>query len=131
MLRFQILSGHKAGAEFIADKFPVTVGRSPSADLSLDDAGVWDKHFEIHFKRGQGLNLKPYPDAIVAINEEPVKEPEITLHNGDLISLGALKLRFGLSPVRQRGLFLREALVWLAFFALFALQAVIFLAMVK
>ena len=131
MLRLQILSGRKAGAEFLARKFPVTVGRSASADLSLEDAGVWDKHFEVHFKRGQGLSLKPFPDAIVAINEEPVKEQEIILRNGDLISLGALKLRFGLSPVHQRGLFLREALVWLALFILCAAQVMIFLAMVK
>jgi len=131
MLRLQILSGHKTGAEFIARKFPVTVGRSPTADLSVDDAGVWDKHFEIHFKRGQGLTLKPFPDAIVAINEEPLKKPEITLRNGDLISLGALKLRFALSPVRQRGLFLREALVWIALSLLCAIQVLIFLAMVK
>jgi hypothetical protein len=35
------------------------------------------------------------------------------LRNGDIISLGSVKIQFWLGPVGQRGLRLRELFVWI------------------
>lgn len=129
MLQLQILSGKQAGAEFSASKFPVTVGRSASADLPLDEPGVWDQHFEIHFNHGNGLTLKVHPNALVAINQQPIQEA--VLRNGDLISVGSMQLRFGLNPVKQRSLLVRELLTWCGLAALCALQVAIIFALIK
>lgn len=115
MLLLQILNGKKAGTEFSARHFPVRVGRGSSADLLVEEPGVWDEHFEIHFSP-DGLMIKTHPDAPVMINDHAVTEA--VLRNGDLISIGVLKLRFGLSPVRQRNHKLVEWLTWIGLGAL-------------
>lgn len=115
MLQLQILTGKKAGTEFASSRFPVQIGRSPTADLSLDEPGVWDQHFEILFTTG-GLRLKTHPNAPVAINDQQITEA--ILRNGDLIGIGLLKLRFGLSPVRQYNSRVREWLTWIGLAAL-------------
>jgi predicted component of type VI protein secretion system len=109
MLQLQVLSGSKAGQSFSFKRYPVRVGRSSAADLSLDEDGVWDSHFEVTFTK-EGLLLKTCPNAWVTVNEESVNER--LLSNGDVISIGALKLRFGLSAMRQRSLALREWATW-------------------
>ncbi len=58
--------------------------------------------------------------AVSLVNLQPVHETP--LRNGDMLQLGAAKLQFWLSPPRQTGLRLREALTWLAIFALAGLQ---------
>ena len=37
----------RAGAQSIGTSFPVQVGRDAAADISLDEAGVWPRHFQI------------------------------------------------------------------------------------
>jgi hypothetical protein len=39
---------------------------------------------------------------------------EAILRNGDVLSMGALKIQFALSPVRQASQRLRECLTWAA-----------------
>jgi hypothetical protein len=129
MLLLQILTGKKAGTDYIARKFPVAVGRSMTADLPLDDAGVWDKHFEVQFSPPDGLTLKVHLNASVSINEQSVQEA--VLRNGDIISVGSLKIRFSLSPVQQRGLFLRETLTWLSIIGLCILQIALIFFLAK
>ncbi len=115
MLQLQILSGKKAGTEFASSRFPVQIGRSPTADLSLDEPGVWERHFQILFTPG-GLLLKTLADAPVTINDQ--QSTEAILRNGDLIGIGLLKIRFGLSPVRQYNSRVREWLTWIGLAAL-------------
>jgi len=111
VVQLTILSGHQAGAHWVARRFPVQIGRAPNSDLCLQDDGVWENHLQIQMRSREGFLLAAQPQAFVAVNGQTIQEA--MLRNGDLIELGALRIRFGLAPSRQRGLRLREGLVWL------------------
>ncbi len=110
MVQLRILSGKKAGTAWVARRFPVRIGRSATADLQLQESGVWDEHLELELRPGEGFVLSAHPDAIASVNGQPVQEA--LLRNGDTIDIGALKLQFWLSENRQGGLRLREGLTW-------------------
>lgn len=113
MVQIKIVSGKMAGTEQVARHFPFRIGRSPSADLRLEENGVWDEHLELAFHAGEGFILTAHPDAIAAINGQPFREA--VLRNGDAIEIGALKIRFWLGATRQKGLRFREWLTWIGF----------------
>jgi predicted component of type VI protein secretion system len=112
MVQFKIRSGKKAGTTFVTRRFPVLIGRSPVADLQIQDDGVWDQHFQVDFHAVDGFILKPRPDALVTVNGEPARQ--IVLRNGDVIEIGSLKMQFWLRETRQAGLRVREWLTWAA-----------------
>ena len=112
MVQIKILSGKKAGTEWSARRFPFKVGRAASNDVQLEDAGVWDKHFEIAPRRDEGFILTAKDQSLVAINGET--KPETPLKNGDLIEIGSVKIRFGLAPAKQKSSAVREVLTWTA-----------------
>jgi hypothetical protein len=111
MVQLQILSGKKAGAQFTAARLPVQIGREAGADLCLEEAGVWPRHFQIT-RQGLDLVCQAHPDALLSING--VQAGRALLRNGDIISIGTLKIQFALSPVRQPGQRAREGLTWAA-----------------
>ena len=110
MVQLKVLSGKKAGAVWVARRFPVRLGRDRAAHLRLEEDGVWDNHARIEFSRGEGFILKSKPEAPGLLNGQPVQRA--VLRGGDLIELGSLKLQFWLSDNRQTGLGAREGLVW-------------------
>lgn len=110
MVQIQVESGRKAGASWVARRFPIRIGRSASADLQLEEGGVWDQHLQLQCDANRGIILQTQPQALTTVNGQPVQEA--VLRNGDTIELGSAKLRFGLSPTRQRGLRFREVLTW-------------------
>ncbi len=110
MVQLNILSGKKAGTSWVVRRFPVQVGRSPKANLRLEEDGVWDEHLQISFVSDSGFVLRTHSDALATVNGEPAREA--VLHNGDTISIGALKLQFWLAEARQGGLTYREWLTW-------------------
>lgn len=110
MIQFNLLTGKKAGASWVARRFPVLAGRSAAADLHLTEDGVWDEHFEVRFKPREGFILLACPEALAAVNGHAVRET--LLRNGDVITVGALRLQFWLSETRQLGLAWRESLTW-------------------
>jgi predicted component of type VI protein secretion system len=112
VIQLRILSGKMAGAEHVARHFPFRIGRSPAANLQLQDDGVWDQHLELAFDSVAGFVLTAAPDALAAINGQPVRQA--VLRNGDVMEIGALKIRFWLGAVRQYRLGIREWLVWTA-----------------
>jgi pSer/pThr/pTyr-binding forkhead associated (FHA) protein len=116
VIQLKILDGKKAGAEWVARRFPVRIGRVAPSDLCLEEEGIWDQHLRIDLRRGQGLVLTTAPEAYVTVNGERVESTR--LRNGDTITLGRVRLLFGLGPTRQRSLRLREVLTWLALAAL-------------
>lgn len=116
MVQFKILSGKKAGAAWVARRFPVRIGRATSAHLQLEEEGVWDEHLHLDFKPREGFVLSHVPNALATVNGEPVEAT--TLRNGDIVGLGALKLQFWLAPIRQRGLWFREWLTWISIAAI-------------
>jgi pSer/pThr/pTyr-binding forkhead associated (FHA) protein len=120
MVQLEILSGKKAGTQWVARHFPVRLGRAAAADLCLEDGGVWDQHLELGFDPPRGFVLAVQPDALATVNGEPVREA--VLRNGDCIEIGSVKLRFWLGETRQAGLRIREGLTWIALAAITAGQ---------
>ncbi|MGA2175824.1 MAG: FHA domain-containing protein [Verrucomicrobiota bacterium] len=115
MVQLQIQSGNRTGTTFQSARFPIRAGRSQDSDLALDDAGVWPRHFQIDWRQ-DGLIVEVEPDALLSVNGTPVRRA--LLRNGDVLTLGAVKIRFGLSPVRLSSLAAREWLTWIALGAL-------------
>src|SRR5512133_1704130 len=120
MLQFKILSGNKAGTAWVARRFPVRVGRSPSADLSLEEDGVWDQHLLVSFIPSTGVLLQAQGEALATVNGEPVREA--VLHNGDAIDIGCARLQFWLAETKQRALGFREAMSWVLIGAVLLLE---------
>ena len=110
MVQFNILSGQKAGTAWMARRFPVRIGRVATADLQLEESGVWDQHLQLDFNPADGFVLSAQPNALATVNGQPVQQT--ILRNGDVIQLGSLKLQFWLGEARQTGLRLRETLTW-------------------
>jgi hypothetical protein len=116
MIQLHILSGKKAGATISVSRFPFQVGRTPSSALAFDDAGVWEQHFEITWPTRETLVLQSNSKATTVVNGAKVKGA--ALREGDVIEAGAVKMRFGFAPVRQKSLAMREILTWIGLGAL-------------
>jgi pSer/pThr/pTyr-binding forkhead associated (FHA) protein len=123
MVQLKVFSGNQAGAVTLARRFPFVVGRNSTADLCLEQDGIWDRHLEFHLQIPDGFLLKAHPCALTSVNGQPVQQA--FLRNGDLIEVGPLKIQFWLSETRQRGLRTREFLTWFALAALCAGQIVL------
>jgi len=109
MVQFKILSGKKAGSLWEARRFPVRIGRAANANLSIEEAGVWDDHLRVTVE-SEGFVLETQGGALASVNSQPVQRA--ALRNGDVIEMGSAKLQFWLSEARQRGQGFREAFVW-------------------
>jgi pSer/pThr/pTyr-binding forkhead associated (FHA) protein len=120
MVQLSILTGRQAGNQTIVRRFPFSIGRSSGNHLQLDDAGVWDKHLALDWVDAVHLVARAESGALLAVNQQP--EVEVVLRNGDVLSFGSVKLQFWLAPTRQRGLKLREGMVWGLLLAVTAAQ---------
>jgi pSer/pThr/pTyr-binding forkhead associated (FHA) protein len=123
MVQFKVLSGKMAGSEMVARHFPFRIGRSASADLQVEEDGVWDQHLELGFEPSTGFTLVAKPNALAAVNGQPFDR--ILLRNGDLIEIGALKIRFWLSDTKQKSLSWREWATWAGIVFITGLQVVL------
>ncbi len=112
MVQLKILSEGESPVRTIS-RFPYVVGRSPTADLQLEEAGVWDRHLQLELDRQTGLFLTLLPGALASVNGLPVDE-RAALRNGDVIEAGAARFQFWLGPTRQRSFAFREAVTWVA-----------------
>ena len=112
MVQLTILSGQRAGASHAVRRFPCSIGRAATADLRLDDAGVWDQHLQLDLREDEGFCLRLQTGALATVNGQPLQAAR--LRNGDVIELGAVKLQFWLGRVGQRSAAQTERLVWLA-----------------
>ena len=110
MVQLKILCGKKAGARWVARRFPVRIGRTAASDLQLEEDGVWDEHLELDFLAAEGFVLTTRPGALASVNGHSAKNA--VLHNGDRIEFGSAKMQFWLGDIRQRGLRAREWFVW-------------------
>lgn len=110
MVQFDVLSGNMAGARTVARRFPFHVGRAAGNDLRLDDGGVWDRHFRLDFRPGEGFVLTPEGEALITVNDQP--SAQTVLRNGDRLGLGSARLQFWLAETSQRGLTAREVFAW-------------------
>jgi predicted component of type VI protein secretion system len=119
VIQLHVLNGAAAGQRFEAEKFPITVGRNADCSVVLNDAGVFDRHFQIQFSP-DGYTLQASPHAVVAVNG--ARAETTLLRNGDLINAGYPKIQFWLGALQQRGLKLREAFTWLMIVCVVASQ---------
>jgi pSer/pThr/pTyr-binding forkhead associated (FHA) protein len=110
MIQLRILSGNKAGAAFATRRFPVRVGRAPTADLQVEEPGVWDEHLQLDLDPAEGFVLSTAGGALTRVNGELVQQA--FLRNGDAIEIGSVQIQFWLSETRLSGPHLREALTW-------------------
>lgn len=110
MVQLDILSGKKAGNQWVARRFPFRVGRRAQSTLALDDPGVWETHAEISIRPDEGLVLTSSSEAVTLLNGERIQQA--ILRNGDLIDVGSVKMRFSLSATQQSGLRFRETAIW-------------------
>jgi hypothetical protein len=129
MVQLKVFSGKHAGAATSVRHFPFVVGRNTSADLCLEQDGIWDRHLEFHLQFPEGFLLKAHPRALTSVNGQQVQEA--FLRNGDLIEVGPLKIQFWLGETRQRGLRTREFLTWFSLAALCAGQIVLIYALLS
>jgi hypothetical protein len=120
MILLRSLSGRVAGTETVARHFPFQIGRSSKAGLRLEAPGVWERHCEIVRDAEHGLRLRSHPEALTLVNGQAAKD--VVLRSGDVLELGEIRLQFWLSPARQPGLGLREALTWICVAGLVAIQ---------
>lgn len=112
MFALRLLNGKAAGQQVLIRRFPFRVGRAANAHLRLDVAGVWDEHLQLQLDAGQTLCVSALGDAIARVNGEVVRE--CPLRTGDIIELGESRLQFWLGPIEQKGLRVRETMVWLS-----------------
>jgi hypothetical protein len=119
VIQLQLLSGSRSGAVFQFKEFPIKAGREAGLTLALDDPGIWLRHFVID-RTPDGVVIEAEPQALLSVNDTSTQRA--VLRNGDIITMGALKIRFTFSPVRQSSLTLRESLTWIALGALCLVQ---------
>jgi hypothetical protein len=112
MVQLRILSGKKAGATWVARRFPVRIGRAAGVDLQSQEDGVWDQHLLLDLNPATGFVLTTEPSALASVNGHSIQQT--VLRNGDEIQLGSLRLQFLLAETCQFGLGLREVLTWSA-----------------
>jgi len=111
VIQLRILTGRKAGAQVVARRFPFSIGRASRCGCVLEDEGIWEHHAEVRV-RDTEVSLAAGSEGLVSVNGQRVQQT--VLRNGDLIELASVKVRFSLSPTRQRRLWLREAVTWAA-----------------
>ncbi len=112
VVQLRILNGKAAGTQCSARRFPFRIGRDRESDLCLEADGVWARHLAIELQPGAGFVATTQPETCAVINGQSTDSA--LLRNGDLIELGAVRIRFALAPTRPRSLLLREALTWIA-----------------
>lgn len=111
MLRLDILSGAKAGTQFVTRLYPVEIGRGPQCQIQLTDPGVWDRHVRVSLDDTREFVATALSDALVSVDGQPAAK-STPLRNGDTIEIGSVRIRFQLSETRHRGLKTLELAVW-------------------
>ena len=121
LVQLVVLNEHRPPLSIGRADLPVRIGRAADCQLRLEVMGVWDHHVEMHLDCAEGFLLRPVSEASTLVNDEPLKTGQ-RLDNGDVISLGEVKVQFRIGPVRQLRLGAHETLCWLALAAFAAAQ---------
>ena len=123
MVQLRFVTGKQTGQTVAVDHFPWFIGRSASSDLRLEEAGIWDRHLEIHWREPEGFLARLIPPALGTLNGQSFQSAR--LHNGDLIALGAVKFQFWLSETQLRDWRWRERFTWCALILLCLVQVLL------
>lgn len=120
MVQLRFLTGKHSGSFQRIAQFPCSIGRNASADVRLEDPGVWDRHLEIDLDSARCFVLRTRMEASACVNGQPTDQT--ALKNGDLIEIGASKIQFWLDPTRPKDFRVREFLTWTTLLILSACQ---------
>lgn len=93
--------GPSAGARFLLDAERTVAGRSPDADIFLDDVTVSRKHVEF-VREGDSFVVRD----VGSLNGTYVNRDRIertALHAGDEVQIGKFRMTFHPSPARAPG----------------------------
>lgn len=112
-IRLERVDGTAAGNPIEACRFPFTLGKAKSCDLQIVAKGVWDTHLILDNAGEKGITATPISDALIMINGVS-QGKTVRLKDGDLLGLGAAKLRFWLAPLCQTDRSVFDALIWIA-----------------
>ncbi len=96
-----IQRGPSSGARFLLDADRTSAGRSPDADIFLDDVTVSRKHVEF-VREGGGFVVRD----VGSLNGTYVNRARIeqaTLRPGDEVQIGKFRMTFHPSPARAAG----------------------------
>jgi hypothetical protein len=116
MIQLQVVRGGAPASTHTIRRFPCLIGRAAEAQFRVEGEGVWDRHLELQLHVPEGFELTVQPPALASLNGQPFQSA--LLHNGDLIELGSVKLRFWLAEPTQRSLRAREWFTWISLGAL-------------
>ena len=112
-IRLERVDGNTAGNSIESRCFPFTLGQAKSCDLQIVAKGVWDTHLRLDNAGEKGITATPCSDALFIINGVS-QGKTVRLKHGDLMGLGAAKLRFWFAPISQVDRQASEALIWVA-----------------
>ena len=122
LAQLTILSDNGKRHNLEANHFPVLIGRDAKCGVQLKAKGVWKRHVMLDLGKEGGFVLRPEKDASTLINNESLKSAR-RLRNGDIISVGSVKLQFWLGRPRQRSMEGREFVFWLMMYVILVVQA--------
>ena len=93
--------GPSSGARFLLDADRTTAGRSPDADIFLDDVTVSRKHVEF-LREGSGFVVRDVGSLNgTYVNRERIEQT--TLRPGDEVQIGKFRMTFHPSRARAAG----------------------------
>ena len=111
MIQIHFLNGSRAGQKQVIRRLPCIVGRGPSADCSIPESGIWEKHLEISLGSENEIRMALFEGAMGRLNGEAFQKK--VMRNGDLLSLGAAQVRLWLSEPLLKDWRCREWLTWI------------------
>jgi Ca-activated chloride channel family protein len=91
--RLVVLNGDLAGKRFPLTKGRTVIGRTPSADVVLDDANVSRQHLMINGQNGRFLAVDMGSTNTSRLNGSPISRPS-PLTPGDVLHVGHVELRY-------------------------------------
>ena len=100
MVQLEILGRGGSSSRHPIESFPCLIGRAADCGVRLDEAGVWDRHASLAQEEDLGFCLTAAGDGSLTINGEPARAGR--LKNGDTFELGAVAIRFWMSPTRPK-----------------------------
>ena len=68
MIQLKILSGKMAGTVTVARRFPFRVGRSPAANLRIEEPGIWDDHLTLSLTAAGQIEATVASGALATVN---------------------------------------------------------------
>ena len=128
MLLIHVTDERGAVAGYEVSEFPLTIGRSAQAGLSISAPGVFEEHARIQLTasksgRGERFTIEALGSALISVNGSVL--PAAQLAVGDEVSMGAARLVVSLAPAARKRLGLHETAVWSILLLVVAVESLV------